>query len=87
MPWLSADSQQARDIQRFRWFSNDYLALDPGHPQRVIDVRYSMVPNRIEALWGIELEAGAAPEVHARFFTERRPSEAQRHEMLRLLTD
>ncbi len=87
MPWLSADSQQARDVERFRWFSNDYLALDPSHPQRVIDVRYSMVANRIEALWGIELEAAAAPDAHARFFTERRPSEAHLQEMLRLLTD
>ena len=87
VPWLSVNSQQARDVERFRWFSNDYLALDPGHPQRVIDVRYSMVPTRIEALWGIELEVGAAPDVHARFFTERRPSKAQRQEMLRLLTD
>ena len=28
-PWLKPNSQQAKDIERFRWFSNDYLAIDP----------------------------------------------------------
>jgi len=87
LPWLSADSQQARDIERFRWFSSDSMALDPSDPERVIDVRYSMVPNQVEALWGIELKPGAAPDTHAGFFAERRPSEAQRRELIRMLTD
>ena len=29
MPWLDDSSQQARDIERFRWFSNGYIARDP----------------------------------------------------------
>ncbi len=86
-PGLTADSQQARDMERFRWFSNDYMAPDPNDPDRVIDVRYSMVPNRIEALWGIELKPGAAAGAHVGFFTERRPSEVQRRELLRMLTE
>ena len=87
LPWLSAESQQARDIERFRWFSSDYMALDPSDSERVIDVRYSMVPNQVEALWGIELTPSAAPEAHVDFFAERRPSEAQRRELIRMLTD
>ena len=45
LPWLDPGSQQARDIERFRWFSNGYIAKDPVHDYRIIDVRYSMVPN------------------------------------------
>ena len=29
LPWLDGDSQQSRDIERFRWFSDDYLSVDP----------------------------------------------------------
>ena len=85
LPWLAPDSQQARDIERFRWFSKGQLALDRFGDDRIIDVRYSMVPNRIEALWGIQLDKAAATEAHARFFTSRSPSEEHRSEILRML--
>ena len=29
-PWLPADSQQAKDVERFRWFSDDFLAVSIG---------------------------------------------------------
>ena len=56
-PWLDRDSVQARDIERFRWFSRGYLARDPDFPMRIIDIRYSLVPNEISSLWSIELAA------------------------------
>ncbi len=55
-PWLPADSQQARDIERFRWFSDDYLAVDPADDNIIIDVRYAFLPNRIKRMWGIVLD-------------------------------
>jgi len=55
IPWLTQASTQANDIERFRWFSGDYLALDPNKKNKIIDVRYSLVPNEITPLWGIEL--------------------------------
>lgn len=64
LPWLQANTQQAKDLERFRWFSNDYLALDPNNPQRVIDMRYSMLPNEIDALWFIELNPNAGADEH-----------------------
>jgi inner membrane protein len=85
--WLSPGSQQARDIERFRWYSSGYLALDPASRNRIIDVRYSMVPVRIEALWGIVLNRGAARDAHAGFFTSRKPSAEHRKETLRLFFD
>ena len=55
-PWLPEDSQQAKDIERFRWFSDDYLALSPHDKNLVMDVRYSFLPNRINVMWGVEVE-------------------------------
>lgn len=71
LPWLEADSQQARDVQRFAWFSNGYVALDPQHPYRVMDVRYSMLPNEIRPLWSIELQPDAGPTQHVLWLTQR----------------
>ncbi len=70
-PWLKPGGQQASDVERFRRFSNDVLALDPDHPDRIIDVRYSLIPNEIKALWSIELSRTAAPTGHVRFITHR----------------
>lgn len=71
MPWLDLSSQQAKDIERFRWFSNGYVALDPVFPNRVIDVRYSMLPNQVAPLWSIELSPDAKPLQHADYLTHR----------------
>ncbi len=76
LPWLDPGSQQALDIERFRWFSNGYIAQDPAHQHRIIDVRYSMIPNQVDALWGIELSPLASPQQHVDYKTTRgRPSE------------
>jgi inner membrane protein len=72
LPWLPANTQQARDVERFRWFSSGFVARDAERPNRVIDVRYSMIPNEIDALWGIDLDPDAAGDAHARYFTSRR---------------
>ena len=53
LDWLQAGSTHANDLERFRWFSQDYIAQDPNNPYYIIDVRYSMVPNEIRPLWGI----------------------------------
>lgn len=71
MPWLDLDSQQARDIERFRWFSNGYIARDPLYRNRVIDVRYSMIPNEVAPLWSIELRPGAGRHEHAAYRVHR----------------
>ncbi len=71
MPWLDRDSQQALDIERFRWFSNGYIARDPVHANRIIDVRYSMVPNEVDALWSLEVLPGAGRDEHAAYLVHR----------------
>lgn len=54
-PWLPDNSQQAKDIERFRWFSDDYLAVSANDKKLISDVRYSFIPNNINSMWGIEL--------------------------------
>ncbi|MGQ9427467.1 metal-dependent hydrolase [Gilvimarinus sp. F26214L] len=74
LPWLDPNSQQRRDLERFDWFSAGYTALDPEDPLRVIDVRYSLLPHRIDALWGIELNPDAGPNQHVDYYTQRENS-------------
>ena len=75
LPWLQPDSQQARDVERFRWFSGDYLALSGSNT--ITDIRYSLVPNEIEGLWGITLNPGATPHEHVRYTSRRTPTAAR----------
>jgi inner membrane protein len=70
-PWLDEGSQQARDIERFRWFSNDYLAVSPRYPNRIIDMRYSLIPNQVKGMWGIELDPNADKNQHIRYVGDR----------------
>jgi inner membrane protein len=54
-PWLPVDSQQAKDIERFRWFSDDFLAVSVEDERLITDVRYSLLPNDIKSMWDIEV--------------------------------
>ena len=84
-PWLGPDSQQRRDMERFSWFASGYLALDEQNRNRIVDMRYSLVPNRGDGLWGIELDPGAVPEAHAAYVTMRVRSVAEGRELLGML--
>jgi len=70
-PWLSERSQQARDIERFRWFSDDWLALDNNDPNLIVDMRYSQLPNAIKGLWGILVRSDLAFESHVTWLNQR----------------
>jgi inner membrane protein len=78
LPWLQDNTQQARDLERFRWFSNNYLARDPIHPNRVIDVRFSLMPNEIDALWFIELDPDADHNAHVVYGNKRERTDEAR---------
>ena len=71
LPWLPTDSQQAKDIERFRSFSLGYIAQNPEKPNQIIDIRYSFVPNEINALWSIEVSPEASADAHAVYRTHR----------------
>jgi inner membrane protein len=85
LPWLDKDSQQAKDIERFRWFSNGYLALDPDNPARITDMRYSLVPNEATGLWSIWLNPEARKGEHVRFAPDRDTAVPRRGKFSRML--
>jgi len=70
-PWLDNASQQAKDVERFRWFSNQHLAVDPANKDRIIDVRYSLLPNQVSGMWGTTLDRNAAIDEHVVWTTTR----------------
>lgn len=70
LPNLNKDSQQQKDIERFRWFSQDYLGFD-AEKNLVTDVRYSMVPNQITPMWGLVIDTGRDINEHAIWWTSR----------------
>lgn len=86
MPWLDRGSQQARDIERFRWFSNGYIARDPQQRNRIIDVRFSMLPNEVAPLWSIELDPHVGRDTHAAYLVHRNTSETRSDRMWKMLS-
>jgi inner membrane protein len=83
--WLDPNSQQAKDIERFRWFSDGYIAQDIMHQNRIIDVRFSMVPNEIVALWSIELSQTAGANTHVQFLNHRGDVQKQARKLWEML--
>tara|TARA_R110001592_G_scaffold363381_1_gene686584 strand:+ start:13941 stop:14942 length:1002 start_codon:yes stop_codon:yes gene_type:complete len=84
-PWLSPNSQQAKDIQRFGKFSSNYLGLDPQDNMGIIDVRYSLLPHQIAPLWGIQLAEYRNNEEYANYFTRRENRQVSLKELITML--
>jgi inner membrane protein len=70
LPNLNKNSQQKRDIERFRWFSQNYLGFDE-EKNLVTDVRYSMIPNQITPMWGLVIDNQRGVNEHAIWWTSR----------------
>lgn len=86
-PWLASASQQAKDVKRFDRFSDGFSAVDPTKPYRIVDVRYSFVPNEIGALFSIELAPDAGPSAHVRYRTHRDEAREQFGRLWRMISD
>jgi len=76
LPGLDEDSQQKKDIERFRWFSQDYLGFDE-EKNLVTDVRYSMIPNQITPMWGLVIDDQQDVNEHAIWWTSRSLEQSQ----------
>lgn len=53
LPELARDDVLYNDIRRFTYFSDDYVAFHPQYPSVLGDIRYSLLPDDIQPLWGI----------------------------------
>ena len=76
LPDLDEDSQQKKDIERFRWFSQDYLGFDE-EKNLITDVRYSMIPNQITPMWGLVIDDQQDVNEHAIWWTSRSLEQGQ----------
>jgi inner membrane protein len=71
VPALRADDRQARDIARFAHFSAGWLVRLPAdHGVLIGDLRYAMLPDRIDPLWAIRLDIDR-PDEHVDYVTQR----------------
>lgn len=80
--WLKEESQQYKDVERFKWFSNDFLAVNPQNKNQIIDIRYSGIPNEIGGLWGVQLNPNKHNKEHVEFVSMRSAS-IERFKVLR----
>lgn len=71
-PWLEKNTQQYKDVQRFIHFSSGYVAIDPSDSNKIVDIRYSLLPNQIAPMWGIKLNPNASPTDHVGYYTNTR---------------
>ena len=76
LPDLDEESQQKNDIERFRWFSQDYLGYDK-EKNIITDVRYSMIPNQISPMWGLIIDVQRGINEHAIWWTSRSLDQSQ----------
>lgn len=81
---FASNSVLYNDIQRFKYFSADYLAWHPDNPGVIGDVRYALLPDSISPLWGIEFDA-AQDQQHVRFVTYRNNSRENRSRFFAML--
>jgi len=88
LPWLDTTqgNQQAIDLERFRVFSDDYLAVLPNQANYVIDIRYSFLPNSVDPLWGIRMKPHA-PNEHVDYDTTRNLNPEYRTKFFAMLFD
>jgi len=84
LPYLEPDSQQYRDLEQFREFSDGFLSYAPAE-QSVGDIRYSLLPNQIAPLWGIRFDPDAERNEHVTWWTDRRWDQQQRKRFFGLL--
>lgn len=77
---VSEGTTQARDIERFRFFSQGYLIQSPNDPMVIGDLRYALLPNSTLPLWGVRVNPWS-PGEHVKMETYRNPSESNFDEL------
>ena len=63
--YVIPNSVLGKDIERFRFFSQGYLYQHPTNVQILGDLRYSVYPNSVMPLWGIQVDP-AVKNTHAK---------------------
>jgi inner membrane protein len=53
---IPKDSRLYKDLSRFDWFSDRYLSMDPRDPRVLGDLRFSLLPDSLDPLWGLRVD-------------------------------
>ena len=85
LPGLRPGTKLTEDIERFRFFSDGYIALLPGEENVIGDMRYSILPNSMRALWGIKIDSQQSQH-HATFATFRQLTPQIKSQFVDMLT-
>ena len=72
------------DIDRFLYFSDDYVIADLNRENVLVDLRYSMLPNGLSPLWGIDMNV-ESPDQHAAFVNFRDSNSETRQQFIDML--
>ena len=83
-PKLIPGSQLAKDIERFRKFSNGYLSFKE-ESSLILDARYSMIPNEFSPLWGITVNLDSNQNKHADWWENNSVTVEKKTKFLALL--
>ncbi len=70
-PELPPESQQRKDIERFAYFSQDFIYLHPEHENVIADLRYGTLPYDIKSMWGVIVNP-EQPEAHVQWANFRK---------------
>ena len=81
---MPANSTLARDIERFRFFSQGYLYRYPERPEVIGDLRYAMFPDSVKPLWGITFDP-ERPDDHAELVYFREASKGSLGRLLAMI--
>lgn len=84
LPTIKPSSVLYNDIQRFKTFSNDYIAFDQSQKNVIGDLRYSMLPISAKPLWGIVINKNE-PQQHADYRFFRDSSTSIRQQFINML--
>tara|TARA_Y100000768_G_scaffold346837_1_gene294671 strand:+ start:1788 stop:2786 length:999 start_codon:yes stop_codon:yes gene_type:complete len=85
--WLDTNSQQYKDLERFRWFSNNYLGLAKNNNNLVYDIRFSAIPNETEGLWGVQLDKNKNNTEHIDYVTNRGSNIKRYSELINMIIE
>ena len=83
-PDLNSTTALYRDIKRFAHFSDGFIARGPLDNRVLGDMRYSMLPNSAQPIWGITLNPDA-PQKHAAYNFYRKNTAEMRQQFKQML--
>ncbi len=60
---LKPSDKQHKDVQKYLWFTQNFIGYDPKNPHVLGDLRYSPFPSGTKSLWGIKVDP-TRPQSH-----------------------